>query len=80
MTSPGYRQFNCGASVSERSIRRTRLLQTLGASTDGNCLSMEAMNAEATDLVDCEGDAWWMALARLLHSVALTQLGETSSA
>jgi hypothetical protein len=41
---------------------------------------MEAMNAEATDLVDCEGDAWWMALARLLHSVALTQLGETSSA
>jgi hypothetical protein len=41
---------------------------------------MEAMNAEATDLVDCDGDAWWMALARLRHSVALAQLGETSSA
>jgi predicted ATPase/DNA-binding CsgD family transcriptional regulator len=55
-------------------------LQTLGASTDGDRLSMEAMYAEATDLVDREGEAWWMALTRLRHSVASAQLGETLSA
>jgi predicted ATPase/DNA-binding CsgD family transcriptional regulator len=55
-------------------------LQTLGASTDGDRMSMEAMYAEATDLVDREGDAWWMALTRLRHAVASAQLGETLSA
>jgi predicted ATPase/DNA-binding CsgD family transcriptional regulator len=55
-------------------------LQTLGASTDGDGVSMEAMYAEATDLVDREGDAWWMALTRLRRGIASAQLGETSSA
>jgi predicted ATPase/DNA-binding CsgD family transcriptional regulator len=55
-------------------------LQTLGASTDGDWESMEAMYAEATQLVDCEADPWWMALTRLRHSIASAQLGETESA
>jgi predicted ATPase/DNA-binding CsgD family transcriptional regulator len=55
-------------------------LQTLGASTDGDLLSMEAMYSEATGLLERDGDQWWMALTYLRHSIALAQLGETSSA
>jgi predicted ATPase/DNA-binding CsgD family transcriptional regulator len=55
-------------------------LQTLGASTDGDRLGMEALYAEATDLVDRQGDPWWMALTRLRHGIASAQLGETFSA
>jgi predicted ATPase/DNA-binding CsgD family transcriptional regulator len=55
-------------------------LQTLGASTDGDQLSMEARYSEATQLLDREGDPWWMALVRLRHSIAAAQLGETMSA
>jgi non-specific serine/threonine protein kinase len=55
-------------------------LQTLGASTNGDKLSMEAMYSEATQLLDREGDPWWMALTRLRHSIASAQLGETLSA
>jgi predicted ATPase/DNA-binding CsgD family transcriptional regulator len=55
-------------------------LQTLGASTHGDRVSMEAMYAEATELVDREGNPWWMALARLRHGIASAQLGEMLSA
>jgi non-specific serine/threonine protein kinase len=55
-------------------------LQTLGASTDRDQMSMEAMYSEATRLLDREGDPWWMALTRLRHSIASAQLGETLSA
>jgi predicted ATPase/DNA-binding CsgD family transcriptional regulator len=55
-------------------------LATLGASTDGDRVSMEAMYSEATQLVHREGDAWWMALTCLRHSIASAQLGETLSA
>jgi predicted ATPase/DNA-binding CsgD family transcriptional regulator len=55
-------------------------LQTLGASTDGDQASMEGLYAEATELVDRDGDPWWMALTRLRHGVASAQLGETLSA
>jgi DNA-binding CsgD family transcriptional regulator len=55
-------------------------LQTLGASTDGDRPEMEATYAEATEIIDREGNPWWMALTRLRHGVASAQLGETSSA
>jgi predicted ATPase/DNA-binding CsgD family transcriptional regulator len=55
-------------------------LQTLGASTDGDPVLMEAMYSEAAQLVHREGDPWWVALTFLRHSIALVQLGETLSA
>ena len=55
-------------------------LETLGASTDGDQPSMEAMYSEATQLLDREGDRWWMALTRLRNSVASAQLGDSLSA
>jgi predicted ATPase/DNA-binding CsgD family transcriptional regulator len=55
-------------------------LQTLGASTDGDRLAMEATYSEASELLDRDGDLWWMALTRLRHSIASAQLGETMSA
>jgi predicted ATPase/DNA-binding CsgD family transcriptional regulator len=55
-------------------------LQTLGASTDGDQEFMEAMYLEATELVDRDGDPWWMALTFLRHSIASAQLGDTLSA
>jgi DNA-binding CsgD family transcriptional regulator len=41
---------------------------------------MEALYAEASELVAGEGDPWWTALTCLRHSVAAAQLGETLSA
>jgi DNA-binding CsgD family transcriptional regulator len=64
----------------ERELELAHALQTLGASTDGDQLSMEAMYTEATQLVDRVGDPWWIALTRLRHSIALAQLGETLQA
>jgi hypothetical protein len=55
-------------------------LQTLGANTVGDQVSMEAMYEEATQLLDREGDPSWMALTRLRHSIASAQRGATSSA
>jgi predicted ATPase/DNA-binding CsgD family transcriptional regulator len=67
------RELGCGRELAHA-------LQTLGASTDGDRLSMEATYAAATEIIDREGNPWWMALTRLRHSVASAQLGETLSA
>jgi predicted ATPase/DNA-binding CsgD family transcriptional regulator len=55
-------------------------LLTFGASTDGDQSILRAACSEAMQLLEQEGDAWWVAFGRLCRGIATAQLGDMRSA
>ena len=77
--SLGRQAVESGRDVAQPRVLAHALL-ALAAATSFDSTAMEALDAEAEQLIETTGDAWWRAFARVCHAIHAAQRGEAGTA